>query len=173
MPLNFRLAQPEVDYLIKHCRPRLFVFSRRFEKTVGALKLGEYRPPLLQLWGATGRPKEFDEDGYFYLVDRAKDMYISGGENVYPAEIERVLTEHPDIADAAVIGLPDETYGEVGHAYIIAESEAMLPEEDVLRYCRERSAGYKLPGKVTFRREIRNPSRQGSQVSLHQNCTGD
>lgn len=125
-------------------------------------------------WLRTGDLARMDDDGYFYLVDRAKDMYISGGENVYPAEIERVLREHPDIADAAVIGLLDETYGEVGQAFIIAESEAMLSEEDVLRFCRERLAGYKLPRKVTFCREFpRTPLGKVRKFLLHQNCTGD
>jgi fatty-acyl-CoA synthase len=125
-------------------------------------------------WLRTGDLARMDEEGYFYLVDRAKDMYISGGENVYPAEIERVLREHPDIADAAVMGLPDETYGEVGHAFIVTESEAMLSEEDVLLFCRERLAGYKLPRKVTFCREFpRTPLGKVRKFLLQQNCTGD
>ncbi len=105
-------------------------------------------------WLRTGDLARMDEDGYYYLVDRAKDMYISGGENVYPAEIERVLSEHPGIADVAVIGIPDETYGEVGHAFIIAEDQAELSEDDVILYCKGRLAGYKLPRKVTFCRDF-------------------
>jgi fatty-acyl-CoA synthase len=91
-----------------------------------------------------------DEDGYFYLVDRAKDMYISGGENVYPAEVERVLREHPDIEDVAVIGESEEKWGEVGHAFIIVKKDSSLSEENVLAFCRERLAAYKLPRKITF-----------------------
>lgn len=101
-------------------------------------------------WLRTGDLALMDEDGYFYLIDRAKDMYISGGENVYPAEVERVLRDHPDVEDAAVIGEPEEKWGEVGHAFIIARGGASLSEEDVIAFCRARLASYKLPRKITF-----------------------
>ena len=96
------------------------------------------------------RSRRKDSEGYFFLVDRAKDMYISGGENVYPAEVERVLREHPDVADAAVVGIHDETWGEVGHAFIIVAKDAHLSEEDVLGWCRAKLARYKIPRRVTF-----------------------
>lgn len=102
----------------------------------------------------TGDLARKDEDGYFFLVDRAKDMYISGGENVYPAEVERVLRDHPDIVDAAVVGVPDETWGEVGHAYIIPAKNARLSEEDIIAWCRGKLAGYKCPRYITFREEF-------------------
>ncbi len=101
-------------------------------------------------WLRTGDLARRDEDGYFYLVDRAKDMYISGGENVYPAEVERVLRDHAEVVDAAVVGVPDEQWGEVGHAFIIARSDSSLTPEDVLTCCRARLAGYKVPRTVTF-----------------------
>jgi fatty-acyl-CoA synthase len=101
-------------------------------------------------WLRTGDLALMDEDGYFYLIDRAKDMYISGGENVYPAEVERVLRDHPDVEDVAVIGEPEEKWGEVGHAFIIAREGASLNEEDVIAFCRTRLAAYKLPRKITF-----------------------
>lgn len=105
-------------------------------------------------WLRTGDLAKRDAEGYFYLVDRAKDMYISGGENVYPAEVERILREHPDIVDAAVVGVPDETWGEVGHAFIITSEDACLCEEDIINWCRGKMAGYKIPRRVTFCRDF-------------------
>lgn len=102
----------------------------------------------------TGDLARIDEDGYFYLVDRAKDMYITGGENVYPAEIERVLKELPEIDDIAVIGIPDETWGEVGHAFVIRKSGSNLGAEEIINYCKARLAGFKCPQEVTFCEEF-------------------
>ncbi len=105
-------------------------------------------------WLHTGDLARVDEDGYFYLVDRVRDMYISGGENVYPAEIERVLKTHPDIEDAAVIGVLDETWGEVGHAFIIPRRGAGLSVEEIISFSQDRLARYKCPHKVTFVRDF-------------------
>jgi len=105
-------------------------------------------------WLHTGDLARMDEEGYYYLVDRAKDMYISGGENVYPAEVERILREHPEIEDIAIVGIPDDTWGEVGHAYIIRRSDSTLLEEEVIAYCGGRLARYKWPKKVTFAKEF-------------------
>jgi fatty-acyl-CoA synthase len=102
----------------------------------------------------TGDLAKRDEEGYFYLVDRAKDMYVSGGENVYPAEIERVLRTLDAVEDVAVVGVPDEKWGEVGHCFVIPADDGELTEEDVLNYCRERLAGYKVPKRVSFRRDF-------------------
>ncbi len=102
-------------------------------------------------WLHTGDLARRDEAGYYYLVDRAKDMYISGGENVYPAEVERVLSQHPHVYEAAVIGVPDETWGEVGHAFVIPKAGCPeLSAEELTRWARERLAGYKVPRHVTF-----------------------
>ncbi|NNL77057.1 MAG: hypothetical protein HKO68_12050, partial [Desulfobacterales bacterium] len=84
------------------------------------------------------------------LVDRAKDMFISGGENVYPAEIERVLRGHPAIEDIAVIGVPDKTWGEVGYAFVISKLGLDLTPEEVISYCDGRLANYKWPKQVIF-----------------------
>jgi len=105
-------------------------------------------------WLHTGDLARMDEEGYYYLVDRAKDMYISGGENVYPAEAERILREHPEIEDIAIVGIPDETWGEVGHAYIIRKSGSTLVAEEVIAYCGGRLARYKWPKRVTFAKEF-------------------
>jgi fatty-acyl-CoA synthase len=101
-------------------------------------------------WLHTGDLARMDEDGYFYLVDRARDMYISGGENVYPAEVERVLREHPGVEDVAVVGISDETWGEAGHAFVIKKSGYTLLAEDIIHFCEGRLARYKWPRKATF-----------------------
>jgi fatty-acyl-CoA synthase len=86
-----------------------------------------------------------DEDGFFYIAGRAKDMFISGGVNVYPAEIENVLLQHDGLADAAVIGVPHDTWGEVGVAYVVpAENRKVAPEE-LARFVGDRLARYKIP----------------------------
>ncbi|MBB5211294.1 acyl-CoA synthetase [Microbulbifer hydrolyticus] len=97
-------------------------------------------------WLHSGDVARCDEDGCYYIVDRWKDMYISGGENVYPAEVEKVLEQHPAIAEVAVVGMPDDRWGEVGKAYFGVRTGAVAPDEDALRdFCRERLAGYKVP----------------------------
>ncbi|WP_237067731.1 acyl-CoA synthetase [Microbulbifer guangxiensis] len=97
-------------------------------------------------WLHSGDVARCDEDGCYYIVDRWKDMYISGGENVYPAEVEQVLEQHPAIAEVAVVGMPDERWGEVGKAYFGLKPGVPAPEEDELRaFCRARLAGYKVP----------------------------
>ncbi len=98
----------------------------------------------------TGDLARMDEDGYYFLVDRARDMYITGGENVYPAEVERILRQHPDVKDIAVVGIPNERWGEVGHAFVIAEEESGLSDEDILSYCRKQMAKFKCPRSITF-----------------------
>ena len=101
-------------------------------------------------WLHTGDLARMDEDGYFFLVDRARSMYISGGENVYPAEIEQVLRRHPAIEDVAVVGIPDDRWGEVGRAFVIRKSEAALSAEDVVSFCKGKLARFKWPKKITF-----------------------
>ncbi len=101
-------------------------------------------------WLHTGDLARQDEEGYFYLVDRVRDMYVSGGENVYPAEVERVLAEHPGIEEVAVVGAPDENWGEVGYCYVICREGFNLTEQEVLGYCQGRLARYKWPAKVLF-----------------------
>lgn len=105
-------------------------------------------------------------DGYLYIHDRVKDMIISGGENIYPAEIENVLMKHPGIADAAVIGVPSERWGETVKA-IITRRDAALTEEDVLSFCRQYLASYKCPTSIDWMDTIpRNPSGKILKVEL-------
>ncbi len=98
----------------------------------------------------TGDMAWMDEDGFFFLAGRAGDVYISGGENVYPAEIEKYLKTHPDIRDVAVRGEPHDTWGECGHAFIIAKPGAFLTESDVRAFCEGALARYKWPARISF-----------------------
>ncbi len=99
-------------------------------------------------WLRTGDVGRRDADGYVYIVDRIKDMYISGGENVYPAEVERVLNDHPEILEAAVIGIADDKWGEVGAAFVIARPGAAPDPQEIRKWCRARLAAYKVPARV-------------------------
>ena len=98
----------------------------------------------------TGDVARYDAEGYFYIVDRKKDMFISGGENVYPAEIEKVLYQHTMVHMCAVIGLPDSKWGEVGAACVVLKPGASTTEEELLQFMTERLAKYKVPKSVTF-----------------------
>ena len=102
----------------------------------------------------TGDLAYMDEDGYYYLVDRVDDMYISGGENVYPAEVESVLAENDEIVEIAVVGVPDDVWGEVGHAFIILKKGIDLSSADVLDYCKDRLSKYKWPKQITFKKDF-------------------
>ena len=105
-------------------------------------------------WFHTGDMARVDEDGFYYIVDRKKDMFISGGENVYPAEIERALYEHPAVARCAVIGVPDERWGQVGRAFVVLRPEGRAAEGELLAFLRERLARYKVPKSVAFVAEL-------------------
>jgi long-chain acyl-CoA synthetase len=100
-------------------------------------------------WLYTGDMARMDGDGYFYIVDRKKDMINVGGFNVYPREIEEVLYDHPDIVEAGVIGVPDENYGESVIAYIVSKNKD-LQEEDVREYLTDKLVKYKLPTYIEF-----------------------
>jgi acyl-CoA synthetase (AMP-forming)/AMP-acid ligase II len=100
-------------------------------------------------------------------------MFISGGENVYPAEVERVLREHPDIEDSAVIGVPDDFWGESGHAFIICRPGADVTKDGILDFCSGTLAKYKLPRRITFCRTLpRTPLGKIRKFLLHQSASG-
>ncbi|HEX3930787.1 MAG TPA: long-chain fatty acid--CoA ligase [Nocardioides sp.] len=105
-------------------------------------------------WLHTGDIAVRDHEGYLRVVDRLKDMYISGGENVYPAEVERALYAHPAVAECAVIGVPDESWGEVGRAFVVLHEGAAPDPEALLAHLAERVARYKLPKSVVFLPEL-------------------
>ncbi|WP_029431367.1 long-chain fatty acid--CoA ligase [Blastococcus sp. URHD0036] len=100
-------------------------------------------------WFKTGDVGRLDEDGFLYIEDRKKDMIVSGGENIATPEVERVLYEHPDVVEAAVIGHPDERWGEVPHAFVVVRAGATLTSEDVAEFCRARLAKFKVPAYTT------------------------
>ncbi len=101
-------------------------------------------------WFHTGDLARYDEEWYFYIVDRKKDMFISGGENVYPAEIEQVLYRHPAVHQCAVIGVPDPQWGEVGKACVVLKPGAQVSAEELLTFLRDYLATYKVPKSVVF-----------------------
>ena len=105
-------------------------------------------------WLYTGDVSTMDEDGYFSIVDRLKDLIIVGGANVYPSEIEDVLLAHPAVAEAAVVGMPDSHKGEVPRAYIVLREGTDATTDDLARYCAENLAHYKLPAQIDVRAEL-------------------
>ncbi len=131
-------------------------------------------------WLRTGDAGYFDDEGYLYLHDRIKDMVVSGGENIYPAEVENVLLAHPAVVDAAVIGVPDEKWGETVKAIVVLAPAATLDEADIIDHCRRTLAHYKCPtsvdtadalprnpsGKI-LKRELRAPYWTGKQRSIN------
>ena len=120
-------------------------YWERPEETAAALRDG---------WLHTGDMALMSDDGFFTIVDRAKDLVIVGGINVYPREVEEVLLTHPAVADAAVIGVPDERRGELPYAFVVLEAEASASEEELLAHCRENLARFKVPCNVEFRDEL-------------------
>jgi len=102
----------------------------------------------------TGDVAKMDEDGYFYIVDRIKDMIISGGYNVYPRDIDEILFEHPKILEACCIGIPHEKRGEAVKAFVVLKEGREMTEKEVIDYCDTKLAKYKLPVKVEFRKEL-------------------
>jgi len=131
-------------------------------------------------WLRTGDAGIIDEHGYLYIQDRIKDMIISGGENIYPAEVESAVFGHPDVADVAIIGVPDETWGEAVKAVIVPRPGSDLDEASVIAYARQRIAGFKCPKTVDFvdvlprnpsgkilRRELRAPYWEGKERQVN------
>jgi o-succinylbenzoate---CoA ligase len=112
-------------------------------------------------WLYTGDIGYLDEDGFLFVLDRRSDLIISGGENVYPAEIEAVLLAHPDVADAGVTGIEDETWGQVPIAFIVKKEDSLLSEDELIQFCMERLAKYKVPKTFRFIAELpRNAAKK-------------
>jgi len=127
------------------------------------------RGAIKDRWFHTGDAGFFDEEGYLYIHDRVKDMIVSGGENIYPAEVENALFGHPGVADAAVIGVPDPKWGEAVKAIVVRKEGANPDPSEIIAWARERIAGYKLPKSVDFVETIpRNPSGKVLRRELRQ-----
>ena len=107
-----------------------------------------------------------DDDGFIYIAGRSKDMLITGGLNVYPAEVERVIAQHPAVLEAAVIGIPDDKWGEIGHALVVLHPGGQLNEPELLDYLGPELAKYKIPKRFTIRQEPLPPDDvgQGAEV---------
>jgi len=116
-------------------------------------------------WFVTGDAAMMDADGYLYIVDRKKDMYISGGENVYPAEVEAALAELAEVGEAAVVGVPDERWGEVGRAYVIPAPGKAITPDDVIAHCAARLAKFKVPKTAVITDAI--PRTASGKVQKH------
>ncbi len=114
----------------------------------------ETEETLKRGWLYTGDLAKIDEEGYIYIVDRKKDMIIVRGLNVYPREIEEVLYSHPAIAEVAVIGVEDKVKGEVPKAFLALKEGRKLSKKEIIKYCQERLASYKVPHKIEFRKEL-------------------
>ncbi|MFD4636037.1 long-chain-fatty-acid--CoA ligase [Lentzea sp. NPDC058436] len=114
---------------------------------------------LVDGWIHTGDAGRLDDDGYVYVSDRLKDLIIVGGENIYPAEVENVLAKHPGVADVAVIGVPDEKFGEAVHAFVSPRPGVEVRPRDLFVFCRDQIASFKIPSKFHFVERVpRNPS---------------
>jgi long-chain acyl-CoA synthetase len=118
-------------------------YLKRPEETAKALVPGG--------WYRTGDVAYMDDHGYFYIVDRAKDMIISGGENIYTTEVENAIYAHPAVLEAAVVGIPHETWGETVHAEVVLKPGATLTADELIAHCRTLIGGYKVPRSVHVR----------------------
>ncbi len=142
-------AQPipigEVGELVIRGPQVMAGYWERPEETAAALRDG---------WLHTGDMARMSEDGFFTIVDRAKDLVIVGGLNVYPREVEEVLVSHPAVRDAAVIGVPEERHGEVPYAFVVLEPGSTVTDADLLTHCQDNLARYKVPSKIEVRDEL-------------------
>ena len=117
-------------------------------------------------WCSVGDMARRDEDGYYYLVDRKSNMIVSGGENIYPSEVENVLATHPAVKDVAVIGVPHDKWGEAVHAVVVPNPASSATERELLEWSNERIAGYKRPRSIAFIDEIDMPRTSTGKI-LH------
>ena len=170
-PDDVELPHGEVGEVVVRGGHVMLGYWDRPEETAEALRGG---------WMHTGDAGRMDDEGYVYLTDRLKDMIVSGGENVYSVEVENVLAQHPAVATCAVIGVPDETWGERVHAVVVPASGATVTLDELRDFCADRLAGYKTPrsmevvealplsaaGKV-LKRELRAPYWAGQERAVH------
>jgi len=117
-------------------------------------------------WFSAGDMAKRDEDGFFYIVDRKDNMIITGGEHVYPSEVQEIIISHPDVFDVAVIGLPHEKWGEQVTAIIVPREKSKLDEMKIIDYCRDKMAGYKRPKKIIFIKDEEMPRTPTGKI-LH------
>jgi fatty-acyl-CoA synthase len=141
-------------------------YWRRPQESAEAFESGEHAD---RGWFRSGDVATVDEDGFYRIVDRVKDLYISGGENVSPAEVEGVLTAHPEVVDAAVIGIPDERWGETGHAWVVLAPGATATPADLLAHLDGRLARFKHPRRIEVVDTLpRNPTGKLDKRALRE-----
>ncbi|HKK91452.1 MAG TPA: AMP-binding protein [Desulfobacteraceae bacterium] len=162
-PLDEELPAGEVGELIFKTPRLMKEYYQNPEKTREAMKNG---------WLYTGDLLKTDEDGYFYIVDRMKDMITCGGENIFPVEIEDALMAHPDIEDIACIGYPDEKFVEIVMAVVQLKEGRTMTEEELLAFAKEKLSMYKVPRKVVFDNVPRNPTGKLMKPKLREKYTG-
>jgi acyl-CoA synthetase (AMP-forming)/AMP-acid ligase II len=139
----------EIGEIIIKSRRIMTGYWRNPEATQKAVRNG---------WLYTGDMAYYDERGFIYIADRKKDMIVSGGENIYPKEVEEVLYRHPAVCEAAVIGIPDEYWVERVHALVVLNSGQKATEEEIIKFCRSQIARYKAPKGVEFLESLpKNP----------------
>ena len=154
------LPRGQVGQILVRGPQTMMGYWRLTEATASALKGG---------WMHTGDAGYMDEEGFIYIQDRIKDMIVSGAENIYPAEVERAIFEHPAVADTAVVGIPDDQWGETVLAFIALKPKHTLDLESLQTFCRERMAGYKIPSKLQIIDAIpRNASGKSLKTKLRQ-----
>jgi len=144
-PDGGRVKPGEIGEIVLKSNKLFKAYWKMPEETAAAFKDG---------WFYTKDMATVDEDGFVYIVDRKSDMIISGGFNIYPREVEEVIMAHPGVAETAVIGVPDDIWGEAVKAFVVPREGVKLSEEEVIQYCREKLAGYKKPKSVDFVEEI-------------------
>ena len=109
---------------------------------------------IIDGWLYTGDLARIDEEGFVYIVGRKKEMLISGGENIYPLEIEQAISQHTDVSEVAVTGVADPVWGEVPAAFVVKKPSSELTDKDIIEYCRDKLAKYKLPKEIIFMDEL-------------------
>ncbi|MCJ7593289.1 MAG: AMP-binding protein, partial [Desulfobacterales bacterium] len=136
------------------------IIVRSESMTVGYWKMPhETAETIKDGWLHTGDFGRFDDDGYVYIVDRKNDMIISGGKNIYPREVEEVLYRHDSVLEAAVIGVPDDHWGESVKALVVMRPGKTATKEEIIAFCKQNLASYKKPRSVEFRPELpKNPT---------------
>ncbi len=157
------VAQGEIGELTVRGNGVMKEYYKNPEKTSETIRDG---------WLYTGDMAKMDEEGFIYLVDRKKDVIITGGENIFPVEVEEVLQSHPKIYDVGVIGIPDERLGEIAAAIIDPQPGATLTEEDVNEFCEQNLPRYKRPRRVFFDKVPRNPTGKIEKPKLREKYAG-
>jgi long-chain acyl-CoA synthetase len=139
------LAAGEVGELVVRCPQQMQGYWRNADDTAQVLRDG---------WMYTGDIAHMDDEGFFYIVDRKKEMILSGGFNVYPRDVEEVLYMHPKVREAAVIGVPDAFLGEGLKAFVVAQDGVSATAAEIIEFCRQHLVGYKVPKQVEFRESL-------------------